>query len=592
MSDPPIVDGPHILREYAVLADGERGVVVGPYGEFAWMCFPRWDSDAVFSSLIGGLGAYAITPRDRCTWGGYYEPRTLIWRSRWVTEDATIECREALGLPSAPGRAVVLRRVLARKGTARMSVVLGPRARFGDESMRKLSRGEDGAWSAELDGVGVHWVGGAEAQVHADGHGGKLLRLDLEVEPGEHHDFVLVLDTGDAAASCPDADSAWQGVEAQWKARVPELPPTAAPRDAAHAYAVLSGLTSAGGGMVAAVTTSLPERAREGRNYDYRYVWIRDQAFAGQAVAKTGAYPLLDDAVRFVSERLLSDGAELKPAYTTTGENVPAPRRLDLAGYPGGWDQVGNSVNEQFQLDGFGEALSLLATAAVHDRLDADGWRAAEAAVGAIEQRWREPDIDSGIWEIEPDAWTHSRLICAAGLRAIAAHSPRGEQAASWLALADLLVSDTAAHAVHRSGRWQRSPSDERVDAALLLPAIRGGVPPQDPRSTATLAAVIAELTEDGYCYRFRPDERPLGEAEGAFLLCGFIVALAHLQQGDRVAATSWFERNRAACGPPGLVTEEFDVRQRQLRGNLPQAFVHALLLECAIELQGAGVEA
>ena len=100
---------PHVLREYALLADGERGVLVGPRGDFAWMCAPRWDSDAVFSSLIGGHGIYAITPAARFVWGGYYEPGSLIWRSRWITESGVTECREALAFPGEPGRAVVLR---------------------------------------------------------------------------------------------------------------------------------------------------------------------------------------------------------------------------------------------------------------------------------------------------------------------------------------------------------------------------------------------------------------------------------------------------------------------------------------------------
>ena len=93
------------------------------------------------------------------------------------------------------------------------------------------------------------------------------------------------------------------------------------------------------------------------------------------------------------------------------------------------------------------------------------------------------------------------------------------------------------------------------------------------------------ELGRDGYVYRFRHDQRPLGDAEGAFVLCGFLMALAAHQEGRPTEAMSWFERNRAACGPPGLFAEEFDVSQRQLRGNLPQAFVHALLLECAARL-------
>jgi GH15 family glucan-1,4-alpha-glucosidase len=124
---------------------------------------------------------------------------------------------------------------------------------------------------------------------------------------------------------------------------------------------------------------------------------------------------------------------------------------------------------------------------------------------------------------------------------------------------------------------------DPRVDAALLLPALCGAIPASDPRSITTVHAIASQLTEDGDCYRHRPDERPLGPSEGAFLLCGFLMTLAYAQQGDHLTAARWFERNRAACGPPGL-WEEFDVTQRQLDGNLPQAFVHALLLECAVE--------
>ena len=225
----------------------------------------------------------------------------------------------------------------------------------------------------------------------------------------------------------------------------------------------------------------------------------------------------------------------------------------------------------------------LFAAAARHDHLDAEGWRAAEVAVEAIEGRWHEKD--AGIWELEPDEWTHSRLICAAGLRSISSCGPGGEQSARWLALADAITADTSARALHPSGRWQRSPTDQRLDAALLLPAIRGAIPPTI-RARSQRSRVPRELTVDGYAYRYRPDERPLGESEGAFLLCGFLLSLAQAQQGDHVSATRWFERNRAACGPPGLLSEEFDVAQRQLRGNLPQAFVHALLLECAVEQQ------
>jgi GH15 family glucan-1,4-alpha-glucosidase len=570
---------PHVLREYALVADGERGVLIGPRGELAWMCFPRWDSDAIFAGLVGGGGTYALTPCERFVWGGYYEPGTLIWRSRWVTTEGVIECREALAVPPKADRAVVLRRIVARDGAARVDIVLEPRTGFGEAPLRDVRRDDAGVWTARTGDVHVRWTGAAEARVDRDG----ALTLRIEVPEGGTHDLVLELGTG-PASDAVDPDRAWRQAETHWERRIPKIEAAGeAERDARHAYAVLDGLTSSGGGMVAAASMSLPERAIEGRSYDYRYVWIRDQCYAGQAVATAGAFALLGEAVRFVSERLLEHGSQLAPAYTTTADAVPGERRLDLPGYPGGTDIVGNWINEQFQLDAFGEALLLFAAAAAHDHLDAQAWRAAEIAADAIAARRHEPD--AGIWELDPDRWTHSRLICSAGLRRISSHATSSEQGARWLALADSILAEAAAEALHPSGRWQRSPGDPRPDAALLLAALRGAVPAEDPRSQATLAAVERELTQDGYCYRYRPDELPLGEAEGAFLLCGFWLALAHLQAGDHVTAARRFERNRAACGPPGLLSEEFDVRQRQLRGNLPQAFVHALCLETAVAL-------
>lgn len=574
---------PHVLREYALIADGERGILSGPSGEFVWMCCPRWDSDAIFSSLVGGRGNYAITPHGRFVWGGYYEDNTLIWHNRWVTDSGIVECREALALPVDPERAVVLRRVVAVDGDARLRVSLDPRSGFGNKSLRSLLR-EQGIWTGRTGSLRMRWQGGERARATDDATE-PAIAMELELKAGEHHDFVLELSNGALPPEPVDADAAWRATAAAWHAAVPQLAGTIAPGDARHAYAVLRGLTSTGGGMVAAATMGLPERAKQGRNYDYRYVWIRDQCFTGSAVAVAGAHPLLDDAVRFVAERLLADGPDLKPAYTTRGAAVPGERLLKLPGYPGGAEVAGNHVNEQFQLDALGESLLLLSAAAGHDHLDADGWRAAETAVEAIAARWHE--TEAGIWELDDRNWTESRLICVAGLRAISRHGASGTRMGDWLALADKILAVTAATSTHRTGRWQRAPDDQRNDAALLLPSIRGAVAASDPRTLATLHAVEEELASDSYLYRFRQGPGPLEAAEGAFLLCGFTMALAQHQQGREVEATRWFERNRAACGPPGLYSEEFDVRQRQLRGNLPQAFVHALMLECSARLAG-----
>ena len=574
---------PHVLREYSLIADGERGALIGPDGAISWLCAPRWDSPAVFSGLLGGAGTYTVAPADPWrVWGGYYESGTLIWRSRWVGSSRT-ECREALAMPADPHRAVILRRIVAVDGPARVNVVLDVRAGFGRSRMTELSRA-GGCWTGRSGGLRFRWSGAARARPGADG-----LALTVTLPAGGHHDLVLELSDRPLDTQPPDPGQVWAATEEAWSAVVPACDELVAARDARHAYAVLRGLTASTGAMVAAVTTSVPERLEGGRNYDYRYAWIRDQCYAGLAVAAHGPDPLLEGTVRFLTERILADGPGLMPAYTVAGQAIPDERALRLRGYPGGTARAGNRVIGQFQLDGLGESLELFAAAARLGMLAEENWQAAAVAAEAIEKRWSEPD--AGIWELEDRHWTHSRLACVSGLRSLAAAAsgpPSGyRHAARWSALADSLLASLG-DAVHATGRWQRSPDDPRVDAALLLPVIRGTLPTDDPRSRATVRAVQDELTEDGYVYRFRHDARPLHKSEGAFLLCGFWMAQVAQACGDSAAAARWFERNRAACGPAGLYTEEYDVHQRQLRGNLPQAFVHAAMLECAVRLSTA----
>jgi GH15 family glucan-1,4-alpha-glucosidase len=574
---------PRVLREYALVADGERGAVIGPDGSIAWLCVPRWDSPAAFSGLLGGPGQYTITPADPWhVWGGYYESGSLIWRNRWVG-DTRIECREALAMPADPHRAVLLRRIEAIDGTVKVTVTLDLRAGYGRATMADLKRRGE-TWTGRSGDTWFRWSGAGKARL-----AGGRLEMRVELAAGTNHDLVLELSDREFSAEPPDPGESWAATGEAWSDVSPGCDDLIAVADARHSYAVLRGLTSASGAMAAAATTSLPERLEGGRNYDYRYAWIRDQCYAGIAVAAHGPHPMLAGTVRFVTERLLADGPELMPAYTVAGEPIGDEVSLNLRGFPGGTAKSGNWVRGQFQLDALGETLSLFAAAARLDLLAEDDWRAAVVAADGIGKRWNEPD--AGIWELDDRRWTHSRLACVSGLRAIAAAAGIGapgghghREAARWSGLADAIAASLG-DAVHPSGRWQRAPDDERVDAALLLPMIRGGFPADDPRNLATVEAVRRELAADGYVYRFRHDGRRLDQAEGAFLLCGFWMALAEHACGDPVAAAHWFERNRSACGPAALYTEEYDVHQRQLRGNMPQAFVHAGLLECAVTL-------
>lgn len=577
---------PRVLREYSFIADGERGALIGPDGAVVWLCAPRWDSQAVFSSLVGGRGGYAVTPQDPWhVWGGYYEGGSLIWRSRW-TGSGVVECREAMAMPADPHRAVMLRRIEARQGPAKVRVLLDLRAGFGASATRDLAK-QDGVWTGRSRSaagtVYLRWSGAAKARPDQAGK----LEFTLTVPAGQHHDLVLEIADRPFTDAPAQAGPHWQATEEAWAAAVPSCDELVASRDAMHAYAVLTGLTSQSGGMVAAATTSLPEHLESMRNYDYRYAWIRDQCYVGMALAAHKSKDQLARSVRFITERVLADGPDLMPAYTVSGEAIPAERGLRLRGYPGGSVRTGNHVVGQFQLDSLGEIMELLGAAAKLDVLGPDDMRAAEVTADAIGQRWQQ--AEAGIWELHDDHWTHSRLACVAGLRSMAAGTGENgaRPGAQWSALADAIMAGMN-KAVHPSGRWQRSTSDDRVDAALLPSVIRGALPPEDPRSQQTVRAVARELTDDGFVYRFRHDERPLNEAEGAFLLCGFWMALTAHVGGNDVQAAHWFERNRAACGPAGLYTEEYDVHQRQLRGNLPQAFVHAAMLECSVRLSAS----
>ena len=262
---------------------------------------------------------------------------------------------------------------------------------------------------------------------------------------------------------------------------------------------------------------------------------------------------------------------------------MPDQRRLKLAGYPGGSDIIGNWVNQQFQLDAFGEALLLFADAASLDRLDTDGWSAAETAAEAIARRWTEPD--AGIWEIDNQPWTHSRLTAAAGLRAIASARPAPGRAADWLSLADAIVADTAATPLRPLVIGSAPPTIRDLTARCSCRACAAPYPrktrvpsprsPPTPETSHGMATPTGSVRTTGHSATLKA---PSCSADSSW-------RSPRISKATRLSAHRWYERTRAACGPPQLFSEEYDQTQHQMRGNLPQAFVHALMIEASVRL-------
>src|SRR4051794_40200717 len=213
---------PHVLREYALLADGCRAALVGPRGDCAWLCAPGFDGPSVFGSLLGAGGCYEITPTGRFVWGGYYEPGTLIWRNRWVTGDSIVECREALALPPDPHRLVLLRQIVAVRGSARGQIRLAPRAPVGRHALSDLPCADDGSWTGRSGSLTFRWAGATNASAQ-DGTGGDAgaLVAELALKEGDTRDLVLEL--SDRPLPRPvGADYAWTATEREWADRVPQ----------------------------------------------------------------------------------------------------------------------------------------------------------------------------------------------------------------------------------------------------------------------------------------------------------------------------------------------------------------------------------
>ena len=462
------------------------------------------------------------------------------------------------------------------RDAAEVRVVLDPRAGFGERPLESVSH-RGGIWTARSGPLYLRWSAGPGVRRRTDGS----FTLGLRLDPAAHHDLVLEISDRPLAEQAVAPGPAWDATEAAWGREVPPLDGAVAP-DARHAYTVIRGLTTAGGGMVAAATMSLPEAPPPAATTTTGTRGSGTSATPDRRWQPPGRMASLT-----TPSRSSPNGCRGRPVPQAgvSGRRRRSTRRAGPgpSGRLSGRFRQGRQLGQPAVSAGcLRRDLVLFAAAGRHDHLSSEHWRAVEASVGAIEARWQQPD--AGLWELDNQRWAHSRLTCVAGLRAIGGHATTG-QAARWTLLADAILADAGRDCTHPAGRWQRAPGDARVDAALLVPAIRGAVHPGDPRSVATLNTVIAELTRDGYTYRFRHDERHLGEAEGAFLLCGFWLALACQRMGWDPDAIASFERSRAACGAAGLLTEEYDVAERQLRGNAPQAFVHALLLECALSL-------
>lgn len=580
------------IEDYALLGDLHTAALVSTAGSIDWMCLPRFDSPACFAALLDteDAGHWVISPSPGATCTSRrYLPDSLVLETSWVTSGGSARVIDLM-LPRGDVP-VVVRIVEGVSGTITMRSELRLRFDYG-QVVPWVRRRPDG----------IEAVAGPDRMrlrtpVPTQGEGWATVS-EFTVRAGERVPFVLTWTPGHEPSPAPiDAEGALASTLAFWRSWTQQSTAMAGPyRDAVtRSLITLKALTyQPTGGIVAAATTSLPERIGGPRNWDYRYCWLRDSTYTLQALLAAG---YTDEAAawrEWLLRAVAGDPSTLQIMYGVDGtRRLPETELPWLRGYEGSSPvRTGNAAANQLQLDVWGETLDTLhlarqARLSPHD----DSWDIQVALMEHLEGSWREPD--NGLWEIRgtPRHFTHSKVMAWVAAdrmtRAIATHGLPGP-ADRWGRLRDTIHADVLRQGYHAdTNTFVQSYGGTTVDASLLLIPRVGFLPGTDPRVLGTIAAVERDLTDDGLVMRYRTADTDDGlpGGEGLFLACSFWLVDALHAAGRTPRATELFERLLTLRNDVGLLSEQWDPRQRRLLGNTPQAFSHFALIISALQL-------
>ncbi|HUW80009.1 MAG TPA: glycoside hydrolase family 15 protein, partial [Acidocella sp.] len=352
------------------------------------------------------------------------------------------------------------------------------------------------------------------------------------------------------------------------------------------------------GGIVAAATTSLPEQLGGGRNWDYRYCWLRDATLTLYALMESNFIGEANAWQQWLLRAVAGSPGQLQIMYGVAGE-----RRLDewqvpwLPGYENSSPvRIGNAAADQVQLDIFGEVMDALYLARQKGlTADADMWGVQHEMIAHLQEIWDQPD--DGIWEVRGGRrqFTHSKIMAWVAFdRAIRSVEEFGLDGPveEWRALRDTIHAQVCEHGFNKErNSFVQYYGSGQVDASLLMLALVGFLPASDPRVQGTVAAIEQDLLQDGFVLRYRTEQAVDGlpTGEGAFLACSFWLADNYVLLGRIDDARKLFKKLIAICNDVGLLAEEYDPHARRQVGNFPQAFSHIALINTAYNLQHAG---
>jgi len=591
-------DSEPTLHDYGLIGNEKTGALVSRFGSVDWACLPRFDSPSVFARLLDRRkgGYHHIAPTGRFLSHQQYVTGTNVLATIFeLRKGVTLTVTDfmPMGPPNTAigGDPRIVRRITARGAPVEVSI--GADAKF------DYARAP-GSWTMEgtravARGAGSQLVLEAPWEWRAEG---ETVVATGRAEPGTHL-FAQVRWGGPPPAE-PTPSTLLTVTDAYWRGWV--SPPDAPLRRVAarwHPWVerselVLKLLSYADSGVfVAAPTTSLPEWPGGPRNWDYRYVWIRDAAFTAQVFLLLGHVSEARAYVGWAFERAstLPEHEELRTIYTVDGGAPPVEETLDhLDGYRDSKPvRIGNAAADQRQLDIYGEILdSALLLQNLDPAFVRDRWMTIERLAQRVVRLWSLPD--SGIWEARsaPAHHVHSKLMCWVALdRAIqlAQAFGRVDSIDRWSRTADEVRAAILSRGYDdRLGAFVQAFDRPILDASALRIGLDGFLPPTDPRVLSTIEAVDRHLAHGAFVRRYAGGDG-VGGPEGAFLLCSFWLVESLAKSGQMERAQAHWRALLDVAGPLLLFSEEYDPESNRPLGNYPQAFTHIGVLRAAFAL-------
>jgi GH15 family glucan-1,4-alpha-glucosidase len=593
------VDGYAPIRDYGVIGDGRTCALVARDGAIDWLCLPNIDSPSIFAQLLDAErgGAFELRPSDPFESEQQYVEGTNVLETTFRTSSGTARVTDAMTLTDiariSPMRELV-RRIEGLDGEVRLHWKVTPRFVYGRHPVKLGQRFGRPFFSAGKDAVAVGAWGVGDVDVEEDSLGGEVTlqagATALLSLAAAYKEPAVLPHREDTERRLERTERFWRewsdrvSYEGRWREHV------------VRSALVLKLLVYApSGAIVAAPTTSLPEWFGGGRNWDYRYAWIRDASFTLDAMLRLG---YRDEATAFfwwIMHASRITQPRLQVLYRVDGGQEAAETTLEeFDGYRGSRPvRIGNGAADQVQLDVYG---SLFEAASLYVEAGCPIDRATGKELGKIAdyvaEHWRQKDC--GIWEVrsEPTHFTQSKALCWVALDRASRLAARGvlpDRRERWRAEADAIRDFLDAECWDDEREtYVRAPDQRELDGSLLTMALLGYESPTGPRIAGLLDAVRRELADGPLVYRYRGEDGLAG-GEGAFLTCSFWLADALARARRTQEAVELMDELVGLSNHVGLFSEEMDPETRSYLGNYPQGLTHLALVNAAVSIEEAG---